>query len=383
MLTAVVNTAGIGTTANSASVLASVDSALAAGTSGDMTTVLNSLYSISGTADATAALEQLDPTGNNGAAQTSFNVGSQHLGTVVGHLGDVRGGVNTGDATGVSTGEAWYQTGMWVKGYGSVIDQDNTGGYNGYDADTWGAVVGLDGLVAEDVRLGFAGGYAASDVENKGETGGTDIDSYQGTIYAGFGTKPLYVNTAFTFGWNSYDNTRNIAFAGVNRTATSDTDGQQYTALIDSGYVIQHEQWEITPLASLEYSHLNIDGYTETGANALNLTVDDQSYDFLQLGLGGKLALPIKDDSGTWIPEIHARWLYDFIGDEFQATSRFAGGGTAFTTNGLEPEQSALNAGGGLTFYSLGNVSLSATYDFTYKEDYNSHYAEAVLRVNF
>lgn len=371
----------LGTTSNSTSVGTVINAV--SNPTGDMTNVIGALDSLTTASQVSAALEQMDPIANDGNAATSFTVAALHHDAVTGHLSDTRSGVSTGDQTGVSTGEGWNENGIWVKGIGNHSEQDNRGGFNGYDADTWGVSGGSDALVAEGTRLGFAGGYAASDVENQGDTGGTDIDTYQGSVYVGFDMKPWYVNTAFTFSWNSYESTRSIVFPGVSRVAESETDGQQYTAIVDTGYVIQHEQWEITPLASLEYSHLNIDGYTETGAGALNLIVDDQSYDFLELGLGGKLALPIKDDNGTWVPEVHARWLYDMIGDNFQTTSSFAGGGSAFSTNGLEPAQHALNAGAGIMIYTKGNVTLSGVYDFTYKEDFTSHNAEAVLRYNF
>ena len=42
----------------------------------------------------------------------------------------------------------------------------------------------------------------------------------------------------------------------------------------------------ITPLASLQYTHMNLDSYTETGAAPLNLSVNSQSYDFLESALG-------------------------------------------------------------------------------------------------
>ena len=147
--------------------------------------------------------------------------------------------------------------------------------------------------------------------------------------------------------------------------------------------MIPVNSWKLTPLASLEYSHLNIHGYTEEGAGALNLIVERQTYDFLELGLGTKLALPITNNSGTWRPEVHLKWLYDFVGDPIQTHSRFSGGGGSFSTNGLDPAQSALNAGAGITFCSKGNMTISATYDFIYKDDFFSHNGKAVLRYDF
>jgi len=66
-------------------------------------------------------------------------------------------------------------------------------------------------------------------------------------------------------------------------------------------------------MASLRYIYLYLDEYTESGANALNLRVDSEDYNFLQSGLGAKFAYPIKNSEMTFVPEIHGMWLYDLM----------------------------------------------------------------------
>jgi outer membrane autotransporter protein len=277
---------------------------------------------------------------------------------------------------------------MWVKGFGNTSEQDNVGTFLGYDADTYGLAIGLDGLINEDTRLGFSGSYAGSEVSSNSVASGVDIDSYQGTIYTTWDSPndPWYFNTAWAFAWNTYDSTRGIQIATLARTAIADYDGQQYSAAIDGGYDfvnVGSTGFDITPLASLQYSHLHLDGYTETGAGDVNLVVGKQDYDFLQSGLGFKVAYPIQQDNGKWVPEFHAKWLYDFIGDEQQTTSTFTGGGASFETVGLEPEQSSWNLGGSVTFYSKGNMSVALNYDAEVKSDFVGHSGSATVRFTY
>jgi outer membrane autotransporter protein len=376
VLTAALNSTGVATTNSSSAVLTSVDNALAGSHTADFTTVTNALYSLSNTAAATAALETLDPIVNAGQNGAGFNQVNQSLGVVSEHLADTRSGVATGDM--------WKDAGFWGKWFGNTSEQDKRKEVNGYDADMWGVAIGADGLISDVTRLGFAGSYASTDVTNKIDTGSTDIDSYQGTVYLGYDDpSPWYVNGAFAFTWNQYDGSRGIAFGTIDRTAKSDYDGQQYTVSGDAGYVIKSGEFNVTPLGSLVYSHMEIEKYTETGADSLNLTVNAQDYDLLQSGLGVKLDHPYTDNSGTYVPEVHFKWLYDFIGDKAATTATFAGGGSSFSTNGADPAQSSFNLGAGLTFYTKGNITLSAVYDYETKADFDSHSGQATFRYNF
>ncbi len=331
------------------------------------------------------AVAQLDPTNNGVTTQVAFNTTNEAMGALTTHLGEAGNNPSPG-RSGISTGDFWKNNGIWIKGFGESATQDTHKGVSGYDSTTGGIIGGVDGILTREVLLGIAGGYAATNVDNEGTTGGTNIDSYIGTVYVSFDDpSPWYGDMGFMFTWNSYDTTRNIVFPGVNRTATSSPDGQTYTGFWDVGYVVPiNPDWNITPIAGLTYSHTEISKYTETGAGDVNLNVNSQNYDQLLSALGVRIDGTLKDDaSGKWVPEVHARWLYDFIGDAVATTSTFTGGGASFNTNGLDPEKSTYNVGTGLTFYSKGNVSVTGTYDYKFANDFSSHTGLATVRWTF
>ncbi|MFA6356302.1 MAG: autotransporter domain-containing protein [Candidatus Omnitrophota bacterium] len=353
--------------------------------SADMTTVLNTLEGLSNSQVA-SALDTVTPVVDNGVIASSNLSLNQFVGVITERLTGLYARARGGE-TGVSAGsEGLNGFEAWGQGFGEYLHQDPRGGSNGYCATVWGTAIGGDLPAFNNrVRLGLSGGYSSGDINSKDNSGKTDIDSYQGTLYGGYADveNPYYVNGSFSFAYNKYDGSRHIAVGAIERTADSDYDGQQYSVMFDGGYTLKSGKFGITPIASLQYMRLHLEGYTETNAGALNLSVKGENYDMLQSGLGMKLERPFETKTGTVIPEVHAKWLHDFIGDRQETTSTFAGGGGSFATQGFDPARNAMDVGAKLTLLSENNWSLETNYDFEYKEDFTSHTGWADIRYRF
>ncbi|MDD5270420.1 MAG: autotransporter domain-containing protein [Candidatus Omnitrophica bacterium] len=359
------------------------------GASGDMLMILNELDSLPDDESLQAALDTLAPVVDSGAVTASNTSLNQFIATVIDRLGALfaRSHGSAGGETGVSAGsEGKNGLEAWGQGFGEYVKQKPRGTSNGYRATVWGTALGADIPAFNDrVRLGLSGGYAATGINSKDNSGKTDIDSYQGTLYAGYidPEHPYYLNGSFSFAYNKYEGKRHIAVGAITRTADADYDGQQYSVLFDGGYTFKARPVNITPIASLQYMRLHLEGYTETGAGALNLDVNSQNYDMLQSGLGVKFDRAFEAECGTVIPEVHVRWLHDFIGDRQETTSTFSGGGGSFAAQGFEPAQNALNVGAKLALITKGSWSLETNYDFEYKEDFAAHTGWAEARYRF
>lgn len=203
-------------------------------------------------------------------------------------------------------------------------------------------------------------------------------------MYGEYACDRLYVDLSGAFALNTYDGSRQVnAGPGINRTASSDYNGEQYQIYVESGYTLGYKELNITPLASFQYQHLHLDKYTEQGAGALNLTVKAQDYDLAQTGLGIKLDYPLDTKYGTLLPELRVKWLYDWVGDAQATTSTFSGGGASFATNGFTPAQSSWDFGTKLTMFTNNNWTFAANYDFELKEDYYGHYGYANLKYSY
>lgn len=379
----------VATTGNASAAGSVLEAIGTAGATGDMLTILNELDNMATSAEIDRALDTVVPVVDSGVTSASNTAITQFIGTSMARLGEMFAqarGAETGE-TGVSTGSQGLKGfEAWGQGFGEYVHQKPRGLSNGYHATIWGTALGADiPAFNEKVRLGLSGGYAKSNINSKDNSGKTDVDSYQGTLYGGYmdSANPYYLNGAFSFAYNTYKGSRHIAVGTIVRTADADYDGQQYSILVDGGYIFNAGKFRVTPIASLQYLRLHLEGYTETGANALNLSVGRENYDMLQSGLGMKLERPFKLKESTIVPEVHAKWLYDFIGDRQETTSTFSGGGGSFATQGFDPAQHSFNVGTKLTLATKWNWSLETNYDFEYKEDFAAHTGWANARYKF
>ena len=355
------------------------------GPTGDMVTVLTALDTLSGSVQA-EAIATTTPDVNGGATAASFTAQGQTFGTVSARLGDLRAGLDDDGMTGLAAGNKAKGVGIWLRGFGTHTEQRKREGVDGYRADTFGAAVGGDRRLLEDrLTLGLAYAYAGSNVNSTGgrDGNGTDVVSHQGTAYYSYDTGPWYVEGMANVGYNDYDSVRKVSIGTVQRTVRGDYKGWQYGAKVAGGHNIKRGNVVFTPTVSLQYSRLDLDGYTETGANALNLKVDDKSFDQLRSGLGARVAYTVKTGVGTFVPEVHAAYLYNIVADNQEFTSTYTGGGGAFNTEGADPARHGANVGASVALHSTSNITLSANYDAEFKDRFISHNGMLTVRYDF
>jgi outer membrane autotransporter protein len=379
-LVAARNAVYYGANSGNASLGALLDT-LADTATGDMATVLGNLDKSGNAANA----RKLEPIVDGGIINASSGTMNRFTGAVVSRIDQIMAdrAVGAEMPTGISTGDETENTGVWAQGFGAVMHQGQRGASGGYDANLWGLSFGFDRFVYDHLIAGFSGGYAHNRITTGDAGTRTDADSYQGSFYGSLARDAYYIDGVLSFAYNRYDALRHVAFGAIDRTAKSNYAGRQYSGYLESGYIFNKQGYLLTPLVSLQYMGLHIDDYAETGAGALNLSVAAQDYNMFQTGLGFKIVRPISHGEVQILPELHAKWLYDFVGDRQQTTSTFTGGGGSFATNGFDPPKSSYHAGAKVNLITKSGLTLSLNYDFEWKEDFYSHSGYFNVRYTF
>ena len=259
--------------------------------------------------------------------------------------------------------------GLWMQGYGYFSKQNSQQAIAGYDASIGGAVVAWDAPIGEYTHAGAGLGYAHSSIRSKESTTRSEIDSYQVTVYAGHEPGPWFINGALSMAANDYSGTRDIIFPGVARQAKNKYNGQSYTAIATTGFHLRSGDFAATPLASIQYSRVDLDGYAETGAGDIDLRVASRSYEFVESTLGLKLSKNVHYHGGVFIPEVHAKWLHEFKNPGLSQVAAFdVAGSQSFVVPGLKVSDNTLNVGAGIVLASCGCTSgawsFEAGYDY-------------------
>lgn len=270
---------------------------------------------------------------------------------------------------------------FWFQAYGGMANADGNNGNAGYDAGFGGGLVGIDGMISEEVVIGAFGGYSMASVDGDGAGNAQlDINAYQIGVYGSYTGASFYLEGFAAYAMGENDTTR----TALGNTLTGNFDSDQYTLSLSGGVPVEvGEGVFMTPNASLTLNTYDADGYTEVGVGAN--TVSSVSATQLTGTVGARIHAVFNniDDAGTiLIPEVRLGVSYDLIDDDAVATARFAGGGAAFNVSGTDISDVGALVGVGL---SLDNEAWSAglSYDGDLRSDFMSHTARADIRLKF
>ncbi|WP_170156928.1 autotransporter domain-containing protein [Roseimicrobium gellanilyticum] len=238
--------------------------------------------------------------------------------------------------------QAWMQgSGLFSEGGLSLAPNED------FESGTF--LVGADYAIADSVAVGFFASYQEGwgDYANGAET---DLESVRFGLYATYDLAGFYANAAIGGGSTEFDVKRPLQWATLKRTAHGDPDAMEFFTLLGAGYDFQVGNFTFGPQASLQYTRLEVDGFTERGADSLDLRMEDSSEESLRAYLGARFAYTIHlSEQVALIPEVRVFWQHEFLQDGTSLRSRLdSGAGPAFDYLSEDRDEDAIFAGGGI-----------------------------------
>lgn len=311
--------------------------------------------------------KRLAPIANASLSQSAIGANTLTLNTVSNRIADLRGDsviLPSAGRTGISAGDESAKNGAWVKLIASTATQEQDGMYDGYKTRSGGLAMGIDHKFSYDITAGLAFGYTRTNVDQKdfraGDTANTD--SYNIVAYASKDFERAYVEGAVSYAHHDTDSTR---AAAVGRTAHAEIDANQYTGHLSAGYRFNvKDKATVTPFLALDYTHLAQDAYTETGAGAINLQVDELSTNRTTFGGGLRVGTKIDNASTTLRPELKLAAYHISGGTNTDIAAQYVGGGAKFVTPGTDLNNMMYNVGLGLKAQINEATSLGFTVDY-------------------
>jgi len=318
-----------------------------------MSGVITALNNLSGAAQANAITQTLPAI--TGAASQATTSSMQALNQIVQGRSNSLRGMASGD-------EYIGNRDMWMKGFGSWANQADVNGVSGYKINTGGLAIGVDQGFTPKLNIGAVLALSNSGVSSNSNSApsGVTINSYQAGLYGDYAIDPkIIANAQADIGMNQNKEYRNITFMGTNANGNYNS----YSAHLGTGvkYLMPIDMENtFIPSVRVDYTTVQSDAYSESGAGALNLSVAKQTYNTLipsvdmriDHNLDSKMVLSANAGAG-----------YNTLNNQVSATSAYAGGGTTFATNGLQVSPMLYNAGVGVTGQIDKNLQLNVRYD--------------------
>ncbi len=267
--------------------------------------------------------------------------------------------------------------GFYISGTGEWGDVETTSQGRGSSFTTAGVTVGADYRINPHFVLGAAIGYAntSSDLSGGGKL---SIDTGKLNLYGTYHTGGFYVNGILGAGYGSYDTKRRT----VGGFARGDTEGVDFNGLIGTGYDFQFGRFTVGPTASLQYSTLSLDGFTERGAVGA-LRVEAQSQDSLMSAVGLRATFTQKVGKTILTPEIRAQWLHEYLDNQSTIDAGFSRG-RSYSVKGPEIGRDGLLLDVGVSAQFTPTVGAFAFYTGIFgRENYTVHGVNAGVRISF
>lgn len=265
--------------------------------------------------------------------------------------------------------------GFWGKGYGIIGNRDTESGAPGYDYSIYGTSLGVDYRYTDNFLLGITGGFSSGEVEYSKVSDSTDISGRHIGIYDSYFTSDWCFDSIMAISQLEYDTKRNISLTG--ESLSGSFDGFGVSGYFEARYDYRSNvSWFIQPLASLQFTYLNLDSYKETGGVSA-LGYDEQDYTSYKgsIGFRARRNIFMKDDDSRYgTVEIRGRWLHEFGDAETNVDTYFANIPNAvFTVTDDEISRNSLVLGVGLSAKPNYRTRLLFDYDLSLNADDTAH----------
>jgi autotransporter-associated beta strand protein len=394
-----------GLTPNQKAVGHALDSANASA-SGDFGTVLNALSSLS-TTQGPAALDAIG--GQNYSGFSSLQIQSALL-FMDSFLFQAGGGMASGGGGASLPGGSTYVAlksdalesddcanacdveplwGAWGGGMGAFGTV--AGDFNGHGLtyNLGGFIAGLDRKLAPDFRAGVAAGFNAATLYTQGMPGTGTSNTLQFALYGAFAEDAFYLDGLAGYGHSDNRMNRPLVIPGLPfRMAQGYTTANTFFGQFEGGYkipVLPSFGGFVTPFARLQASTSTQAGFSETGAESLDLTIAQQTTNSLRTVLGAELGAGV---DAPWREKLNLSlrfgWSHEFADTSRPVTAAFAGApAIGFTTFGAQAPRDGAVLGVGANTQVAEGTSLYLRYDGDIAGGNTNHVFNAGIRMTW
>ncbi len=265
----------------------------------------------------------------------------------------------------------------WMTGFKSRSGKSADSGFDGYDGDMGGFLIGIDFSVADGILVGVAGGRGTSSID-KDNGASSDTSTSFGSLYASAGASDWFADASFIYGGSSVDTKLGSTF-----NTTANYDARNIALYFGGGKEIIGKYLIFTPQASLLGNLYSQDAYQETSTEALPRKVDSFDTFYLQSAVGCNVGFYSTVGELTVKPEFRAFWLHEFNAKEEDLAYSLVGVTGSYNMQLQSPESDILKLGGGVSAKLGEYLELRADLDARLASGYSDCTLLGSIRYQF
>jgi len=271
--------------------------------------------------------------------------------------------------------ENWQGVGQWraiVSAGGQHQDFDDQHAGASADGNGYNLNIGGSYRLDDAWRVGVAVGLYHQKIEAGDNDSEYKLNSYMGTAFAQYQQNRWWGDLAVTAGHLDYDSLKRKFQLGVNeRGEKGDTDGYVLAIGGRVGYDIAPEAsspWHLSPFVSADFGKVEVDGYSEKGADSTALTFDDQSRNSRRLGVGIQGKYQITAQTQVFGEFAHEREYNDDAQDLTMNLNSLPN--NRYTLEGYTPQTNLNRLNLGVSHNLTKEVALRASYNIRKDDDF-------------
>jgi len=282
------------------------------------------------------------------SAQQAFDQLSGEIHPAVGNLllNDSR---QLRDAVGERTrlqGVEGQENGLWVKALGAWGKADGDSGHARYSSSIGGMLLGIDGQMSEDTRVGIFTGYSDSSLSmGDGRHSSASVDSYHLGAYAGKELEQLRLSVGASHSWHRIETKRELQYNEVSDRQKSKRDAQSTQVFGEAAWKVELPSVALEPFANLAYVHIASDSFKEHGgAAALKGGQDNRDAWLSTLGMRAGKQLQLSSGQAVELAATLG-WQHNLSSTGADQHLAFAGQGDTYKVQALSLDRDAAVVG--------------------------------------
>ncbi|GGL24509.1 outer membrane autotransporter barrel domain-containing protein [Pseudomonas brenneri] len=238
------------------------------------------------------------------------------------------------------------ESNLWIKALGAWGKADSRSEYAGYTRSIGGMLLGVDGQLDEQTRVGVMAGYSNSSLNmGDGTHSSADVDSYHLGTYAGRELGNWRLSAGGAYSWHRGDVQRDLQYGDVSGKQKAKLDARSLQVFTEAAYRLNLQALALEPFANLAYVHLDSERFHEKGDSAaLQRGGDRRDATLGTLGLRALKTLALNDQQQL---ELSASlgWQHSLSPVESEEHLAFVAGGPSFAVRSTPLQRDAALVG--------------------------------------